>query len=306
VRLALLIVVLAGCAARSYRPTTTHVGAGGSTRASIETVDVLASGVGRGEITAEVRIRGDAVVRAVRLASDEDLPCGGGVLARGIVVDGRPGARIDIPIDGEVLVEARFAPPDLGARLHDKAFIDVDADDGCARVDLVRDDGTVEGVEAPDWTISASLDGFSTDAGPLRWGVLASLGVERNLRWLVIGAALRAGRADGRDPWDHVDLLGVAPVAGVRVADAGRWLVTAHAAYDLFVPSASSATDKEFLELIHGPRLTLRAGYGGAPAPWHAFRTRHAASLFGIELFGARWSESGWVVGAGLAFAVGR
>jgi hypothetical protein len=254
----------------------------------------------------DARVTGDGVVHAVRLATEDDPPCGGGKLARSVIVDGRPQPPIAVRIEGSARVEASFAPSDLRTRLDEPAFLDIEADDGCVRVDLIRDDGTVEWVESPDWAVGGSVDGFATERGPLRAGALANLWVERNLRWLVLGATLRLGRADGRDPWDRVEILAAAPSLGLRLASRGRWVVTANAAYDLILPAGVADDDAEFLELVHGPRVTLRAGYGGEPVPWRAFRTRHAASALGLELFGARWSDSGWVIGGGIAFAVGR
>jgi hypothetical protein len=301
-----LVAFVAGCMARSYRPTTARIARANTTRVDLMALDLVVNEPGDGEVIVDARVSGDGVVHAVRLATAEDPPCGGGKLARSVIVDGRPQPPIEVVIEGAARIEASFAPSDLRTRLDEPAFLDIEADDGCVRVDLIRDDGTVEWVESPDWAVGGSLDGFVTERGPMRGGALANLWVERNLRWLVVGATLRLGRADGRDPWEHVDVLAAAPSLGLRLASRGRWVVTANAAYDLILPAGFDDDDSDFLDLVQGPRVTVRAGYGGEPVPWRAFRTRHAASALGLELFGARWSESGWVIGGGVQLSVGR
>jgi hypothetical protein len=299
-RAALLLVTVA-CTARSFHPTRPAVGWDDALRVRVDNLDVLS-----GQLTVTARVAGDATLGAIRLGRAADPPCRTGKLAAHVLVDGTAREPVGLVLEGERTIEATFRPDELDPLLREGAALDLDTHAGCVRVPLVRADGVVEWVEEPRWSVGGGVVGFTADAGAMRAGALASLRVARVHRRLELGGEVQLGRADGREPWDHVDLLAAAPVAGVRLVDVGRWAASAAIAYDLIVPAGSSPSDKRFLPTVHGPRLALRLGYGGEPVRWSAFRTRYSATLFGVELAAARWVNNGWMIGGGLVLSFGR
>ncbi len=300
-RLALLALVATGCVARSYRPTRPAVGWDDAIRVRVEHLDVVGT-----ELTLTARVAGDAQVGAVRFARGGDEPCRAGALAKKVLVDGIARTPNDLLLEGERVVEATFVVPDLEARLHQPSALDLDTAAGCVRVPLVRGDGVVEWVEEPEWSVGGSVLAVHGSAGELGWGGVATLGVARLRGRLEVGGAILLGRTEGRGELDHVDLMGITPSAGLRLLDVGSWALSARAGYDLIAAAGSSPTEKEWLPLIHGPRLFVRAGYGGGRIPWRAFRTRRSATMFGLELGAARWVGGGWVTTAGLVLELGR
>jgi hypothetical protein len=300
-RIVLCFVLAAACTARSYRPTRPAVGWDDAIRVRVDHLDLVTDGV---SVTA--RVAGDASLGAIRLSRAADPPCRTGKLASQLLVDGVVREPVDLVLEGERTVEATFLPDDVDRLFREGAALDLDTAAGCVRVPLVRADGVVEWVEEPRWSVGGAIVGFGADAGAMRRGGMASLRVSRVLGRFEAGGEVQLGRADGREPWDHVDLLGAAPVAGVRLVDLGRWAASAAVAYDLIAPAGSSPMDKRFLSLVHGPRVALRLGYGGEPVRWPAFRSRRSATMFGVEVSAARWVGNGWMIGGGLVLSLGR
>jgi hypothetical protein len=319
--LALIAVCAGACACASlspaYLPLESH-------KRSTENVDAEITRVRASQFlqvlhpTLQLTARTPVTVETVRLADGEAAPC-----TRGLQAAMPQPWRLDSAQSSAL--ELTFSGPDLGpgGRLaREAAVVDLtlaapglaSVASGCMRLPLVNTTAHDEWEHQPfGWSLGLGVRLLRPTAtiGDLvgGWGGVLPIRVGHWFGAVRLGSELLVGRLGSPDssPDRHVNLLGIAGVAGVTLARGPRSAVSLDAAYEVFDarPGPRPTNDPAPRMLLHGPRAALRLdilapanelpGFRGQPprtslsfepfvSTWWADRTWSRAFLFGVGL----------------------
>jgi hypothetical protein len=246
--------------------------------------------------TVAVTARAPLRVDSAKLADAGEAPCSDGLLA----------ARTPLRLDaGESALELTFSGPALGpggwlasrpAAVDLQLRSDLVSGGDCVRLPLVNTATSAEW-EYPSFGWSLGLGArlvVPTQAmGDLvgGWGGVLPIRLGHWLGPVRLSAELLVGRMGAADTSRdrHVNLLGIAAVAGVPLARGPRAALSLDAGYDLLDAQGGPrrVEDPAPHTLLHGPRAALRLDLLTPPNQLPGFRGQPPRGSLSFELFAA-------------------